>query len=250
MIFDNYGDGLCCSQGFGFYKVYDDENRVIFEGAEDFRQESHEIEVQGDEDAEPSSNRDVYLDSFSDAIPEPEAKCRNYTVQVLTDRYPTDSSWEITGLTSFNDEELMAESPIYDQVNTLYETNICLEVGRVYEFTFSDTYSDGIEGHYAIIDDMGEVPVYGDVQSGKFDIRSNTFMVLDTFESEESIDESIDELIDISIDESSEESSDESSDESKRSKRRKKRKQDKSSDESGEEEDESIRSKHTMNGYV
>jgi len=251
VIFDNYGDGLCCSQGFGFYKVYDNENRVIFEGAENFKQERHEIEVQGDQDAEPSSNRDFYLDSFSDAIPEPEAKCRNYTVQVLTDRYPSDSSWEISGLTSFNDEELIAESPIYDQVNTLYETNVCLEVGRVYEFTFSDTYSDGIEGHYAIIDDIGKVPVYGDVQSGKFDVRSNTFMVLDTFESEESIDEPIDVSIDISIDESSEESSEESSDssseESKRSKRRKKRKQDKSSDESGEEEDVTIRAKPEQN---
>ncbi len=60
-------------------------------------------------------------------------------VDILTDNYPTETSWSIYNAGS----QFVAEGGGYGQANTLYSQLVCLDTG-CYVFTISDSYGDGI----------------------------------------------------------------------------------------------------------
>jgi hypothetical protein len=54
---DLYGDGICCSQGQGYYRVKNDQGVVMFSGAENFSLETHYFSV-GPDPNPPSDHED------------------------------------------------------------------------------------------------------------------------------------------------------------------------------------------------
>ena len=73
------------------------------------------------------------------------------TFQILTDDYPGETTWSVSNATGM----VVVNGGPYSDPNTLYEDEICLEVG-CYTLTINDSYGDGIccaygEGSYSLI---------------------------------------------------------------------------------------------------
>ncbi len=82
------------------------------------------------------------------------------TININTDEYPDETSWEITDQ---NGDIVAAQGPFSDELS-LSIADLCLVVGECYTFTIFDTYGDGIccdfgVGNYEILDDEGIVIV-------------------------------------------------------------------------------------------
>lgn len=103
-------------------------------------------------------------------------------VSVLTDNYPTETSWQITDASG-----VVAEGGAYSASGTSYETLVCLEDG-CYTFTITDSYGDGIccawgQGSYSVVVDGEQVQLGGEFDSNEttlFCIGDNTLGCTDS----------------------------------------------------------------------
>jgi hypothetical protein len=87
-------------------------------------------------------------------------------VTIDSDNYPDDISWKITGETTIS-------SPRYQDKNSNYIHEYCLDATKCYTFTILDSYGDGISssGGYSVEVDGEAVDGLGDVfkKGGKFE---------------------------------------------------------------------------------
>jgi len=104
----------------------------------------------------------------------PTDSCVSIQVDVLTDKYPEETSWTLTN-TCTGDEVWIKERNEYTDKYTQYTETKCFEPGK-YTFEIRDSWGDGIccdyeEGKYEVTYD-GEVVASG----GEFDdSESETF---------------------------------------------------------------------------
>lgn len=64
----------------------------------------------------------------------------HYELELLTDNFPTDTSWEI----SSSDGTVVASSLIYSEARTMRTDSGCLPAGDCYEMKIMDTFNNGI----------------------------------------------------------------------------------------------------------
>jgi len=194
-VHDNFGDGLCCQQGDGYYKVIDDSGNVVAEGDEKFSSEEHVFAVGSDPNPgptaapnQPDSNPNPSPSPSSaptrsptanptaapitvddpDSDTTPSGGCEEYTVAITTDKNPSDTSWSILK----GDEEVFT-SITFTEENKKYKTLICLEYDTLYKFVLIDAFQDGL------CCEQGD---------GSYKVRDSSKNVI--FESEEGVDES------------------------------------------------------------
>lgn len=101
------------------------------------------------------------------------------TIQVMTDKYPKETSWKLTNSAGTVIESVSAND--YVTKLHLYETEITLPADDCYVFEIKDVYGDGIccgegEGFYKLINNAGDVVVTGG-DFGKIDVISFTGLV-------------------------------------------------------------------------
>ena len=161
-IFDDYADGMCCSQGNGNYKIFDTSNsNVIVSGGQTFDTAVHILRVPKDPNPAAPTKPPAQAPTSQ---PTPTPPCVAHFIEVKPDRYPGDTSWEVVGYTPFKDEDLIEKSPEYTVKEELVRTEVCLVEGRSYEFRIADSYSDGLccgngQGYYKVVDECGKVVV-------------------------------------------------------------------------------------------
>jgi len=78
------------------------------------------------------------------------------TLQLLTDDYPNETTWQVTNA----EGETLFEGGPYSDENTLILEEFCLNPDSCYTFSIFDSYGDGIccgfgEGNYSIVDENG-----------------------------------------------------------------------------------------------
>jgi hypothetical protein len=130
-IKDSVGDGLSPP---GSYKVKYD-NQLIKEGGGDFGEEE-ESELFGDACA-----------SFPSSSPYVTLQCGDneslFRVEVTTDYYPTETSWELVDVSNNNTVVMSYDN--FDLQESIYVEEKCLESNLCYQFTIKDYYYDGLE---------------------------------------------------------------------------------------------------------
>jgi len=151
-IFDDYGDGICCSCGDGNYEVtYDGE--VVASGGEF---DSSEETTFGSCDGAPT-------ESPTESPPPTNAPtlCTGVVVKVdvLTDEYPEETFWTLVDNCA-DGLPVVLESNEYSDVNTQSSDVGCVTPSE-FIFTIFDDYGDGIccsngDGNYEVTYD-GEV---------------------------------------------------------------------------------------------
>lgn len=174
-ISDEYGDGMCCNQGNGSYKIYDSNNNVIYSGGQNFESEVHLLNVPKDPNPAAPTLAPTHAPTSKPTTAPP---CLPYSIEIKTDRYPGDTSWKIFGFDSMQDEFVLSESPKYNDAEKLVETEVCLIEGRSYEFRIADSYGDGLccgsgQGYYRVIDKCGKVVVDSSNESDGFDKKTH-----------------------------------------------------------------------------
>ncbi len=108
------------------------------------------------------------------------------TLQILTDDYPQETSWEL--LDQFGNT-LYAGGP-YELAQTTYTHDFCLNSNTCYTFIIYDSYGDGItyggvEGYYEITDASGNVlaslinPAFGSQEQNQFCTDFSCFIDVD-----------------------------------------------------------------------
>lgn len=120
-------------------------------------------------DGNPNPDPDPDPDPDPNPDPDPDPNCdkNNVKISVLTDNYPTETSWYI-----YNSEgEEVAKSSFYNLEDHLYEEYVCLEDGD-YTFEIKDSQSDGIcctygNGKYTVSVDGEELASGGDFNANE-----------------------------------------------------------------------------------
>lgn len=84
----------------------------------------------------------------------------SYTLDIITDQYPAETSWVVT-----QGGSVVVSGGPYSEAFTTYSIPICLDEG-CYEFTISDSYGDGIccsygSGSYLMFNDQGALVFQG-----------------------------------------------------------------------------------------
>ena len=97
-----------------------------------------------------------------------------FTIEVLTDRYPSETDWTFTDTTTGS---VLLEDPSLNS-STLYTQEVCGAAGHCFDFTITDSFGDGIccvygDGYYKVYVD-GEMIAQG----GDFD-RTETVTYCD-----------------------------------------------------------------------
>lgn len=92
-------------------------------------------------------------------------------LELLTDDYPTETTWELQDLNGL----VIAEGGGYTDILTLYTETFCLDPEACYVFYMYDSFGDGIccsygEGNYRIINPDGEVLLASDGVFGSVEI--------------------------------------------------------------------------------
>ncbi|KAG7374718.1 polymorphic outer membrane domain containing protein [Nitzschia inconspicua] len=105
-------------------------------------------------------NEDAFVEMFVTGL-EITGPCLPVTVDIVTDKYPGETSWV---LTNGNAQVLMSGGP-YTAQNTLHSLTQCVEEGNL-SFTINDSYSDGLccsygQGSYAIKNVKGAILAQG-----------------------------------------------------------------------------------------
>jgi len=72
--------------------------------------------------------------------PSPPVSCLSIKVDISTDTYPEETDWTISDKTG----NVVASGGGYTDKMTRYIQDVCLEIERIYTFSISDTYGDGI----------------------------------------------------------------------------------------------------------
>jgi len=182
-IHDAYGDGIT---GNGGYRVFDQNNQQLFEGGNDFSSDDKwnykYVEVSGDPNIQPTPPPTRNPTSAPTATP----ACRDYTVEVRTDKYPEDSSWKFVKRNDLGDEIVHAQSPEYTEKSTSTFVDVCIHQGSEYEFQFFDSYTDGLccgnsdadRGYYKVTDKCnGDVVVNSGEVNESFSMKTHTINV-------------------------------------------------------------------------
>lgn len=133
-ILDAWGDSLCCNAGEGSYEVRLD-GEILTQGGQDFGE---------------GGTKDEYIFTVPDAK---QVSCSagcgsntvNFELEILTDRYPGDTSWAIDNACG---QEIAAGAG-YGGIHTEYgfghaSHTVELCEGRTYNFTLYDSYGDSI----------------------------------------------------------------------------------------------------------
>merc|ERR1711935_591619 len=160
-ITDSYGDGMCCGQGDGSYKIFDHNNSLLYEGSSDFKQNDHLLTVPKDPNPPPPTKAPTPSPTPS---PTKAPDCQKHTIEVRTDKYPDDTAWKIFGRYGDQSNHEVATSEKYTEANNLYTSEICLQEGN-FELRFFDNYPTGGiccedgEGYYRVLDSCGNVIV-------------------------------------------------------------------------------------------
>lgn len=163
IVNDRNGDGVCCDNGFGIYKVLNDEYTEIVNSDyrdEDFFAKEYDIEVPA-----------------QDEIP----TCQKFTIKFSTNAHPEDNSWFITNAEgTVVAERLSFQDPWEDYIN-----RVCLPMDndpQVYKFTVTDKFGDGIcceygNGIYTVTDGIGEEVFSSDFKYEGFYSQENDMKV-------------------------------------------------------------------------
>ena len=160
---DSAEDGICCSHGNGFYKLYYD-NEVVKEGAEYQKEETSPFFGNGCNttytksptsllSATPSISPTITPISTNpdlcslDKVP--------FMIDLQTDFYGRDISWRLEINTRGNYWNLVARNGLTYDGNTRYQENICISMNECYKFIISDAAQDGLccthsNGYYGI----------------------------------------------------------------------------------------------------
>lgn len=160
-IEDKYGDGM----GSGSYKVFNHQGQLQFQGGNNFSSDNkwatHNIMVEADPNPPPPTKPPTTPPTEA---PTESPPCVDYFVEVKTDTYPGDSSWQFLFVNEMNDEKIIEESPAFEKQKTVTH-KVCLYDGRQYTFRFKDSYGDGLccgnseesKGYYKVKDACGRV---------------------------------------------------------------------------------------------
>jgi len=148
VIKDEYGDGMCCSYGNGYYNLATNGD-TLASGATFTNTEVSNfclgVPKPSCEDGIQNQN-ETGVDCGGLCVP-CSTKCEGNEIDINInfDNYPEETSWEITNTVG---EILLNGGPYNDQTggNTLNLTD-CLSDG-CYNFTINDVYSDGICCNY------------------------------------------------------------------------------------------------------
>jgi len=157
-ISDSYGDGICCSYGEGSYTVWVDD---IEKGTGGDFGNTETISLC---DASPTSPPTV-TPTVSPTVPPtvsptvpptvpptpapvtpttppptPPVSCLTVKIDILTDYFPTETSWTI----SDQEGNEVASGSGYTEKQTNSIHDVCLESNNVHTFSISDTWGDGI----------------------------------------------------------------------------------------------------------
>merc|ERR1712194_855767 len=119
-ITDSYGDGICCSYGSGYYKMYEGSTLLI-EGGQFTHSEKKSFTVGP---------------AFS--CPESESEIK---LELKTDFYVPESAWSVKN--SAGVTVIERASNHYPSANTDYSENYCITPGE-YVFEITDSWGDGI----------------------------------------------------------------------------------------------------------
>jgi len=132
VIYDSFGDGICCSHGNGSYEITLNDAVVASGGNFGASEES----IFGADEC-PLCAGDII------------------GVSILTDNWPGDISYQIKD--DCNDEILWSRPSLYfSSANNLYEDEVCTpSTGSKYTFTIFDAFGDGLccgegEGYYEV----------------------------------------------------------------------------------------------------
>ena len=152
-IHDNYGDGICCQQGNGYYKIKH-KNQVVLQGGESFKTETKTFSVganpnppaptKNPTNAPVPATRNPTTAPVPVPAPEPTIdtnNCEAYIVKVTTDGFPEDTSWEVT-----QNGQRVAHSDPFTETDHEYATEICLTKGVKHDFVVTDSKGDGFGG--------------------------------------------------------------------------------------------------------
>eukprot|EP00531_Pseudo-nitzschia_arenysensis_P019922 CAMPEP_0116146902 /NCGR_PEP_ID=MMETSP0329-20121206/17432_1 /TAXON_ID=697910 /ORGANISM="Pseudo-nitzschia arenysensis, Strain B593" /LENGTH=134 /DNA_ID=CAMNT_0003642721 /DNA_START=8 /DNA_END=412 /DNA_ORIENTATION=+ len=112
-------------------------------------------------------------------MPTKKPSCEDFTVEVRTDDFPGDTSWEIldpSGSKKFSRDA-------FSNKRTVYKDEICLDTGADYKFVMLDSHGDGIcctygNGYYKVKDGSGKVVVDG--ATGSFHKKEHMIPIGDT----------------------------------------------------------------------
>ena len=175
VLWDEFGDGLCCRPGVesGYYKLlrkegHGEEWQIIVAGSDFHSKEvNHHFLVEygggqgqtdivqailGD-DSEPMVA--AMTTSLELLCPPPQ---RKITIQIKTDRFGLDTSWDFR-----KDGMILAKNERNFIGNEVDERDLCIEDSALYELTVYDNYTDGMyrrrsdsNGHYKIFAHRGK----------------------------------------------------------------------------------------------
>jgi len=107
--------------------------------------------------AKPSSE----TPTSSPTTMEPTCSAVSFTINVLTDRWPSETSWTLVNTCSNQTQTSVAPNTLYYSANTSHSNEYCIPAGA-YTFTINDTYNDGLccshgPGSYAVAYDGEQV---------------------------------------------------------------------------------------------
>jgi pimeloyl-ACP methyl ester carboxylesterase len=158
-INDSYGDGICCTYGQGFYKLKDNVGNVIIQGGSFTHSDIKPFCYMCNTPPAPTCTDGIMNGSETGidcggSCPAcaTNTQCVNVTIEIKTDNYPSETSWNITnpsGLVVFSGGS-------YNSANQVISIPVCLNQNINYTFRISDAYGDGIccnygQGYYKIL---------------------------------------------------------------------------------------------------
>jgi len=126
VIYDTGGDGLCCDHGLGSYSLFV-AGEVIQSGREyDWSDDRVRFGI-------CDENQEIQLQCESDET--------LFNIQLVTDNYPTETSWM---LTKDQSGEIIAHQNDFLEPLTEYNQQICIPSDSCINFTIMDSGGDGL----------------------------------------------------------------------------------------------------------
>ncbi|CAB9525681.1 Subtilisin-like protease 1 (Fragment) [Seminavis robusta] len=134
LVTDSFNDGICCTWGDGYYSIYKDNALLRTGGA------------YGSQEATTFGTCAPSAPVASPApTPAPVVSCPSgttlFSADILTDRYPDETSWTLTNTCDGSVVRTGGGSYIE---STLYTETECVTDGQAFQFTMSDSFGDGI----------------------------------------------------------------------------------------------------------
>ncbi len=180
-IYDGFGDGVCCGQGSGYYKIFNSKNQLKVEGGEFQGLESKTFSVGSNPTPVPPptpfpTRKPTNMPTPVPTQPPVDNGCKEYTIEIKTDNFPEDTSWKILNIQDTTEFERTS----FNQANTVTTDKVCLMRGNEFKFVLEDKFGDGIccqqgNGYYTMKDASGTVVVEG--ETGGFKTREHKLTV-------------------------------------------------------------------------